>query len=117
MGTPLGLHLRTFPPPLFPPDLFGLLLFLKVDPYSIQQWFQKLLWRPLVAGSDLPMLSLFSRIMWRNSKANVAAEVSQVVLQPEGEVRQDAWGLGVGSRSPTCPFEMQSVSWALTVFR
>ena len=52
-------------------------MFLRLDPYNIQKWYRELLWQPFLNGVDFPILSLFSKIMWRNSKEDVASEVSK----------------------------------------
>jgi len=56
-------------------DLYGLVVFLGVDPYSQLFWFNRLVWYPFTLGREGPMVSLFSKLMWRNSKADVADEL------------------------------------------
>ena len=46
-----------------------------MEPYSQLGWFSRLVWHPFTFGREEPMVSLFSRLMWRNSKADVADEV------------------------------------------
>ena len=58
-------------------DLYGLVVFLGVDPYSQLFWFNRLVWHPFMLGREGPMISLFSKLMWRNSKADVADEVQK----------------------------------------
>ncbi len=60
---------------LYLSDLYGLVLFLGVDPFSEFGWYKRLIWQPFLRGQEEPMLSLFARLMWRNSKADVADEV------------------------------------------
>ena len=57
-------------------DLFGLVYFLESRPHSIQPWWLELIWKPYRHGNPRPMIALFSNLMWRNSKTDVADEVS-----------------------------------------
>ena len=57
-------------------DLFGLVYFLESRPHSIQPWWLELIWKPYHHGNPRPMIALFSNLMWRNSKTDVADEVS-----------------------------------------
>ncbi|XP_065889670.1 E3 ubiquitin-protein ligase SHPRH-like isoform X2 [Dysidea avara] len=72
-GTPLqqGVH-----------DLYGLLFFLRVEPYVADAWWKKLLWRPFLEGNWAPMLKTCSKLLWRNSKRDVADELR---LPPHSE--------------------------------
>ena len=56
-------------------DLYGLVLFLGVEPYSLLPWYNQLVWKPFLEGRESVMVSLFSKILWRSSKADVAKEV------------------------------------------
>jgi len=56
-------------------DLYGLVLFLNIDPYLWAAWFNKLVWEPYISGNPTPIVDLFSRVMWRNCKEDVASEV------------------------------------------
>ena len=58
-------------------DLYGLVLFLGVEPYCLLPWYHRLVWNPFLEGRESVMVSLFSKIMWRSSKADVAEEVSK----------------------------------------
>lgn len=40
-------------------------------------WFQRLVWKPFLEGRESAMISLFSKIMWRSSKVDVAEEVRE----------------------------------------
>ena len=57
-------------------DLFGLVYFLESRPHSIQPWWLELIWKPYRHGNPRPMIALFSNLMWRNSKTDVADEAS-----------------------------------------
>ncbi len=56
-------------------DLYGLLFFLGVDPYLDYKSYNQLLWTPFLNGEKSLMVKVFSDIMWRNSKCDVAEEV------------------------------------------
>lgn len=56
-------------------DLYGLLFFLRVEPYVADAWWKKLLWQPFLEGNWAPMLKACSKLLWRNSKQDVAEEV------------------------------------------
>ena len=56
-------------------DLYGLLYFLGAGPYDKTKWFNELIWLPYTRRDPHPMISLFTDLMWRNSKEDVADEV------------------------------------------
>ena len=66
-------------------DLYGLVLFLGVEPYSLLPWYNQLVWKPFLDGRESVMVSLFSKILWRSSKADVAKEVREGRSQRERE--------------------------------
>eukprot|EP00899_Mesostigma_viride_P007989 jgi/Mesvir1/17191/Mv07612-RA.1 len=62
-------------------DLFGLVRFLRCAPFNHQTWWSRVLQEPyLSATSSLAakqrLLSFLRRVMWRTSKADVAAELA-----------------------------------------
>ncbi|XP_062583569.1 E3 ubiquitin-protein ligase SHPRH-like [Saccostrea cucullata] len=59
-------------------DLYGLLLFLGVDPYWVKQWWTKLLYEPFCYGREEAMIDLVSRVMWRTAKHDVLNQVNYV---------------------------------------
>ena len=61
------------------------MLFLGVDPYSLLPWYNRLVWHPFLEGRESVMVSLFSKIMWRSSKADVAKEVRRKEKRRERE--------------------------------
>ena len=61
-------------------DLYGLLFFLRVEPYVSEGWWKTLLWKPFAEGNWAPMLKACSKLLWRNSKLDVAEEVRESVL-------------------------------------
>ena len=60
-------------------DLYGLLFFLRVEPYVAEIWWKLLLWKPFAEGNWTPMLRTCSKLLWRNSKLDVAEEVRGLV--------------------------------------
>ena len=56
-------------------DLYGLLLFLGVDPYWVQCWWTKLLYEPYHNGDQQPLLDVVSRVLWRTAKKDVIEQV------------------------------------------
>lgn len=61
-------------------DLYGLLLFLGMDPYWVKQWWTRLLYEPYCHGQEDPMIDLVSKVMWRTAKYNVLDQVGNVFL-------------------------------------
>ena len=64
----------------FPVDLYGLLLLLGVEPYSTKHWWNRLLWEPYLSFNMEPIAKVFSQLLWRSSKKDVAVEVSPAHL-------------------------------------
>ncbi len=75
------IHPRFFPPPGTPvgkglSDLYGLILFLGLDPYSTYQWWERCLLDPYRVGLRRPMHDVMSRVFWRSAKKHVLGEVN-----------------------------------------
>ena len=60
---------------LFTLDIYGLLLFLGVDPYCHQKWWKSLLFEPYRNGNKQPLYELLAKILWRSVKKDVIHEV------------------------------------------
>lgn len=60
---------------LFFLDIYGLLLFLGIDPYWVQQWWKVLLWEPFCHGIKEPLYSALAQILWRTAKKDVINQV------------------------------------------
>ena len=76
----MSLNLSICANSLFSPiiiDLYGLVYFLGYRPHYIRQWWHELVWQPYRHGNPRPMIALFSELMWRKSKEDVADEVSE----------------------------------------
>ena len=56
-------------------DIYGLLLFLGVDPYCHQKWWKSLLFEPYRNGNKQPLYELLAKILWRSVKKDVIHEV------------------------------------------
>nr|XP_032829241.1 E3 ubiquitin-protein ligase SHPRH-like [Petromyzon marinus]XP_032829242.1 E3 ubiquitin-protein ligase SHPRH-like [Petromyzon marinus]XP_032829243.1 E3 ubiquitin-protein ligase SHPRH-like [Petromyzon marinus] len=63
-------------------DLYGLVLFLGVEPFWVRHWWERLLYRPYVRGDPTPLYRLVSAITWRSSKKHV---IDQIELPPQTE--------------------------------
>ncbi|KAK3097964.1 hypothetical protein FSP39_014864, partial [Pinctada imbricata] len=57
-------------------DLYGLLLFLGIDPYWQKCWFDKLLYKPLCYGVQTPMSNVISQVLWRTVKKDVIDQIN-----------------------------------------
>ena len=60
-------------------DLYGLLLFLAVDPYWMKFWWNKLLFEPFNSGVKQPLYDAVSEVLWRTAKDDFIEQVSGVV--------------------------------------
>jgi len=56
-------------------DLFGLVQFLGIDPYSDLRWWQDLVYGPYCQGNCTPLYDLMANIMWRTAKKDVLHQV------------------------------------------
>ena len=57
------------------PDLYGLFLFLGVEPYYRKTWWKKLLYEPFLRGDPKPLKDALYNVMWRTPKKDVIDEV------------------------------------------
>jgi E3 ubiquitin-protein ligase SHPRH len=60
-------------------DLYGLFLFLGLDPFWVKQWFDKMLCTPLCYGIKEPMYEAVSSVLWRTAKKDVIEQVPLVI--------------------------------------
>jgi len=65
-GTPIGKSIN---------DLYGLMLFLKIDPYLVEAWWQNCLFEPYCHGVTQPLTDLLCKYMWRTVKKNVLSQL------------------------------------------
>ena len=61
-------------------DLYGLFLFLGVDPYWVKLWWNKLLFEPFKSGVKQPLYSAVAQVLWRTAKDDVIDQVSSCHL-------------------------------------
>ncbi|XP_072912668.1 E3 ubiquitin-protein ligase SHPRH isoform X2 [Hemitrygon akajei] len=63
-------------------DLYGLILFLGVDPYWVKHWWDQLLYQPYCRKNPIPIYTLIAKIMWRTAKKDV---LDQIKIPPQTE--------------------------------
>ncbi|XP_068194536.1 E3 ubiquitin-protein ligase SHPRH isoform X2 [Antennarius striatus] len=63
-------------------DLYGLVLFLGVDPYWVKHWWDQLLYRPYRRGNTEPLYHVISQLLWRSAKKDV---LDQIQIPPQTE--------------------------------
>ncbi|XP_048830636.1 E3 ubiquitin-protein ligase SHPRH isoform X2 [Brienomyrus brachyistius] len=63
-------------------DLYGLVLFLGVDPYWVKYWWDQLLYRPYRRGNTEPLYNVIGQILWRSAKKDV---IDQIQIPPQTE--------------------------------
>ena len=61
-------------------DLYGLLLFLGVEPYWVQYWWNTLLYRPYCHGVKEPLYNAVSKVLWRTAKTDVLDQVGKMFI-------------------------------------
>ncbi|XP_076076399.1 E3 ubiquitin-protein ligase SHPRH-like isoform X3 [Mytilus galloprovincialis] len=57
-------------------DLYGLFLFLGIDPFWVKQWFETILFKPLCHGVTKPLYDTVSSILWRTAKKDVIEQIN-----------------------------------------
>lgn len=63
-------------------DLYGLVLFLGLDPYWVKHWWDQLLYRPYRRGNTEPLYCVIAQILWRSAKKDV---IDQIQIPPQTE--------------------------------
>ncbi|XP_004455806.2 E3 ubiquitin-protein ligase SHPRH isoform X1 [Dasypus novemcinctus] len=63
-------------------DLFGLVVFLGVEPYCVRHWWGRLLYRPYCRRNPQPLYSFMAGILWRSAKKDV---LDQIQIPPQTE--------------------------------
>lgn len=61
-------------------DLFGLVVFLGVEPYCVRHWWVRLLYRPYCKKNPHFLYSFIAKIMWRSAKKDVIDQVSRISI-------------------------------------
>jgi len=67
IGTPIGKSLN---------DLYGLFMFLNLDPYNLEYWWKKCLYNPYIRGKTRDLEKVLSKIMWRTAKKDVLDQIN-----------------------------------------
>uniref|UniRef100_A0A8C0X7M5 E3 ubiquitin-protein ligase SHPRH n=1 Tax=Castor canadensis TaxID=51338 RepID=A0A8C0X7M5_CASCN len=63
-------------------DLFGLVVFLGVEPYCVRHWWVQLLYRPYCKKNPQILYSFIAKILWRSAKKDV---IDQIQIPPQTE--------------------------------
>ncbi|XP_076999512.1 E3 ubiquitin-protein ligase SHPRH isoform X1 [Tamandua tetradactyla] len=63
-------------------DLFGLVVFLGVEPFCVRHWWARLLYRPYCRRDPQPLYSFIAKILWRSAKKDV---IDQIQIPPQTE--------------------------------
>ncbi|KAM7403469.1 hypothetical protein PAMA_004094 [Pampus argenteus] len=63
-------------------DLYGLILFLGVDPYWVKHWWDQLLYRPYRRGNTESLYYVIAQLLWRSAKKDV---IDQIQIPPQTE--------------------------------
>lgn len=63
-------------------DLYGLVLFLGVDPYWVKHWWDQLLYRPYQRGNTELLYNAVAQLLWRSAKKDV---IDQIQIPPQTE--------------------------------
>lgn len=59
-------------------DLFGLVVFLGIEPYCVKHWWVRLLYRPYCKKNPQLLYSFIAEILWRSAKKDVIDQVSRI---------------------------------------
>ncbi|XP_031236244.1 E3 ubiquitin-protein ligase SHPRH isoform X3 [Mastomys coucha] len=63
-------------------DLFGLVVFLGIEPYCVKHWWVRLLYHPYCKKNPQHLYSFIAKIMWRSAKKDV---IDQIQIPPQTE--------------------------------
>ncbi|ELW72893.1 E3 ubiquitin-protein ligase SHPRH [Tupaia chinensis] len=63
-------------------DLFGLVVFLGIEPYCVKHWWVRLLYRPYCKRNPQFLYSFIAKILWRSAKKDV---IDQIQIPPQTE--------------------------------
>uniref|UniRef100_A0A2K6F3X7 SNF2 histone linker PHD RING helicase n=1 Tax=Propithecus coquereli TaxID=379532 RepID=A0A2K6F3X7_PROCO len=63
-------------------DLFGLVVFLGIEPYCVKHWWVRLLYRPYCKKNPQHLYSFIAKILWRSAKKDV---IDQIQIPPQSE--------------------------------
>ncbi|XP_017654537.1 E3 ubiquitin-protein ligase SHPRH isoform X3 [Nannospalax galili] len=63
-------------------DLFGLVVFLGIEPYCVKHWWVRLLYHPYCRKNPQHLYSFIAKILWRSAKKDV---IDQIQIPPQTE--------------------------------
>lgn len=63
---------------LFFSDLFGLVVFLGIEPYCVKHWWVRLLYQPYLKKNPQLLYNFIAKILWRSAKEDVIDQVSRI---------------------------------------
>uniref|UniRef100_A0A8C5L3Q3 E3 ubiquitin-protein ligase SHPRH n=1 Tax=Jaculus jaculus TaxID=51337 RepID=A0A8C5L3Q3_JACJA len=63
-------------------DLFGLVVFLGIEPYCVRHWWVRLLYHPYCRKNPQLLYSFIAKILWRSAKKDV---IDQIQIPPQTE--------------------------------
>ena len=55
--------------------MYGLLLFLQLDPYLVESWWRLGVYEPYIQGDNGPILTVLKSILWRTCKKDVLDQI------------------------------------------
>lgn len=74
-------------------DLFGLVVFLGIEPYSVKHWWVRLLYRPYCKKNPQHLYSFIAKILWRSAKKDVIDQVSVIsFIKDLTKKKKKEWG-------------------------
>ncbi|XP_038077959.1 E3 ubiquitin-protein ligase SHPRH-like isoform X2 [Patiria miniata] len=57
-------------------NLYGLFLFLGVEPYWVKSWWDNILYKPYLHGNQEPMEKALAEVLWRSAKKDVIHQIN-----------------------------------------
>ncbi|XP_055485093.1 E3 ubiquitin-protein ligase SHPRH isoform X2 [Psammomys obesus] len=63
-------------------DLFGLVVFLGIEPFCVKHWWIRLLYHPYCKKNPQHLFSFIAKILWRSAKKDV---IDQIQIPPQTE--------------------------------
>ncbi|KAI5193916.1 E3 ubiquitin-protein ligase SHPRH [Manis pentadactyla] len=63
-------------------DLFGLVVFLGIEPYCVKHWWVRLLYQPYLKKNPQLLYNFIAKILWRSAKEDV---IDQIQIPPQTE--------------------------------
>ncbi|XP_071801260.1 E3 ubiquitin-protein ligase SHPRH-like [Asterias amurensis] len=57
-------------------NLYGLILFLGMEPYWVKCWWDNILYKPYLHGNQEPMEEALAKVLWRSAKKDVINQIN-----------------------------------------